>query len=78
VDIADVIALDEAAAALEAEALSAWKGDKPRILAGDPQQLPPPVFSEGVKDTNDNLANEFYQQLGLSLLKRLDNNGWPC
>jgi hypothetical protein len=78
IQYADVIAIDEAAAALEVELLSAWKGEKPRILAGDPAQLPPPVLSEDVKDVNNNPVNEFYQQLGLSGLKRLDDVGWPC
>ena len=78
VNSADVCAIDEAAAALEAEILSAWKGDTPCILAGDPLQLPPPVFSEGVKDENGNPTNEFVYQPKLPLLKRLDDNTWPC
>jgi len=78
VNAAEVCAVDEAAAALEAEILPAWKADTPCILAGDPAQLPPPVFSDGVKDSNENPVNELTGQLKLSMLKRLDDIAWPC
>jgi superfamily I DNA and/or RNA helicase len=78
VNAAEVCAVDEAAAALEVEILPAWEGNTPCILAGDPAQFPPPVFSEGVKDSNENPVNEFTTQLKLPRFKRLDDIAWPC
>jgi superfamily I DNA and/or RNA helicase len=72
----DIAACDEAGCATEAEVLIIWKG-KPLILAGDPEQLPPPVFTDGVKDSNGMPVNAFTQQPSKPLMRRLLELNWP-
>jgi superfamily I DNA and/or RNA helicase len=73
---ADVAACDEAGCATEAEILIIWKGEA-LILGGDPEQLPPPVFTDSVKDSNGTHVNAFTQQLGKPLMRRFLELNWP-
>ena len=51
-NLAEICAIDEAAAATEIEWLIPWRGSKPLALVGGQAQLPPFVASEGVKYEN--------------------------
>jgi superfamily I DNA and/or RNA helicase len=73
----DIVCVDEAACATELEILIPWKADKPLILAADPEQIRPPVFSDGTKDEGGSLVNGFVKQLEQSFFRRLIDSNRP-
>lgn len=52
----------EAMCATESEVLVTWKGMRPLVLVGDPEQLSASVFSEYYKTLGGSIANWFARQ----------------
>lgn len=75
---ADAVILDDAHAMLQADALLAWgAGCRPCAMAGDPEQMPPTVMTNGEK-RNGRCANMFSQFARVSVLDQLRYTGWLC
>jgi superfamily I DNA and/or RNA helicase len=69
--------INEAGAVTLLESLIVWNGDRPLILVGDNNQLPPPVMTARQQFLNKKPVNAFYKQLQQPFLQALIENNWP-
>ncbi|KAF4637976.1 hypothetical protein G7Y89_g110 [Cudoniella acicularis] len=67
----DVVGIDDACCSMELEYLLVVKGNKPTIMAADPEQLPPPIYSELLRNPDGTRYNSFTDPIGKSLMRRL-------
>lgn len=72
------IAVDEAGAMNRPDLHSVWGNTlTPIVLSGDDLQLPPPVTSENVKDSQGNFLNRLAPEGKISPLEFFKATGWP-